>query len=75
MVCEFIVMEITYKTNRNISYSCNYHIVWCPKYRKKVLVGEVETRLKEITKIICAEVAVEPKFPELWAQYELHINN
>ncbi len=52
-------MEITYKTNRNISYSCKYHIVWCPKYRKKVLVGEVENRLKEITKIICTEVGVE----------------
>ena len=52
-------MEITYKTNRNISYSCKYHIVWCPKYWKKVLVGEVEKRLKEITKIICAEVRVE----------------
>jgi len=52
-------MEITYKTNRNISYSCKYHIVWCPKYRKKVLVGEVENRLKEITKIICTEAGVE----------------
>ncbi len=52
-------MKIKYKTNRNISYSCKYHIVWCPKYRKKVLVGEVEKRLKEITKIICAEVQVE----------------
>jgi len=52
-------MGITYKTNRNITYSCKYHIVWCPKYRKKVLIGEVEKRLKEITKIICTEVEVE----------------
>lgn len=26
----------------------NYHFVWCPKYRKKVLVGSVESRLKQL---------------------------
>lgn len=36
------------KTNRNIAYSCKYHIIWCPKYRRKVLVFEVEKKLKEI---------------------------
>lgn len=37
-----------YKSNRNVVYSCKYHVVWCPKYRRKVLVGEIETRLKEL---------------------------
>ncbi|MFH1665068.1 MAG: IS200/IS605 family transposase [Candidatus Omnitrophota bacterium] len=36
------------RSNRNIVYSCKYHVVWCPKYRRKVLVKEVERRLKEI---------------------------
>lgn len=36
------------KSNRNIVYCCKYHVVWCPKYRRKVLIGEVERRLKEI---------------------------
>src|SRR5712692_5396148 len=26
----------------------NYHFVWCPKYRKKVIVGKVEKRLKTL---------------------------
>lgn len=26
----------------------NYHFVWCPKYRRKVLVGKVEARLKAL---------------------------
>ncbi|MBP6165695.1 MAG: transposase, partial [Trichococcus sp.] len=26
-----------YKSNNNIVYSCTYHVVWCPKYRRKVL--------------------------------------
>lgn len=37
-----------YKSNRNVVYSCKYHVVWCPKYRRRVLTGEIETRLKEL---------------------------
>jgi putative transposase len=37
-----------FKTNRNVVYSCIYHEVWCPKYRRKVLVNSVDMRLKEI---------------------------
>jgi len=29
-------------------FNLSYHIVFCPKYRRKVLVGEVEQRLKHI---------------------------
>ncbi len=36
------------KTNKNIVYSCKFHVIWCPKYRRKVLVSDVEKRLKEI---------------------------
>src|SRR5690606_23659631 len=25
-----------------------YHLIWCPKYRRKVLVGDVEVRLREL---------------------------
>ena len=35
-------------SNKNVVYSCKYHVVWCPKYRRKVLTGEVEARLKEL---------------------------
>lgn len=49
-----------YKSNRNVVYSCKYHVVWCPKYRRKVLVGGVEERLKEILRAVaderCAEI-------------------
>jgi len=37
-----------YKTNSNIVYNCKYHVVWCPKYRRKVLVNKVESELKKI---------------------------
>ena len=42
-----------YKTNCNIVYSCKYHVVWCPKYRRKVLIDPVDTRLKDIITAVC----------------------
>jgi putative transposase len=29
-------------------YNIGYHIIWCPKYRRKVLVDQIEVRLKEL---------------------------
>jgi putative transposase len=37
-----------YKSNNNVVYSCKYHVVWCPKYRRKVLINGVDERLKTI---------------------------
>ena len=37
-----------YKTNQNVVYSCKYHVVWCPKYRRKVLTDGIDLRLKEL---------------------------
>ena len=36
------------RTNANIAFQCAYHVVWCPKYRRKVIGGRMEVRLKEI---------------------------
>lgn len=37
-----------YESNNTWTYLCKYHIIWCPKYRRKVLTNGVETRLKEL---------------------------
>jgi putative transposase len=37
-----------YTKNAGAVFNLSYHIVWCPKYRRKVLMGDVETRLKHI---------------------------
>ena len=39
-----------YKSNRNIIFSCSYHVVFCPKYRRPVLVDGVDERFKEIAR-------------------------
>lgn len=52
-----ICME--YKSNNNMVYSCKYHVVWCPKYRRKVLVGGIAVRMDELVRSICAEIRVD----------------
>jgi putative transposase len=44
-----------YETNRGAAYSLGYHAVWCPKYRRPVLVGPVATRLTELIEQKCIE--------------------
>lgn len=36
------------KSTSHAVYEAKYHLVWCPKYRKKILVGEVKERIKEL---------------------------
>lgn len=43
------------RSNNNVVYRCHYHVVWCPKYRRKVIDGTVDERLKEIIREVCAE--------------------
>ena len=38
----------TYKRDHSIVYSCQYHVVFCPKYRRQVLVEGIDERLKEL---------------------------
>ena len=42
-----------YKSHNRTKYLCNYHIVWCPKYRRKLLVGKIKDRLEQIIKDVC----------------------
>ena len=48
-----------YKSNNNVVYSCKYHVVFCPKYRRKVLVGDIEARLKDLVQEICDEFSID----------------
>jgi putative transposase len=37
-----------YAKNAGAVFSLKYHLVWCPKYRRPVLVAPVNTRLKAL---------------------------
>jgi len=52
-------MKIKYRSNRNVCYACTYHVVWCPKYRRKVLVEQVAERLATIIGEVCQEHQAE----------------
>ena len=43
-----MIQKYQYKSNNNIVYSCKYHVVWCPKYRRKILINSVAEKLKEL---------------------------
>ena len=48
-----------YKSNNNVVYSCKYHVVWCPKYRLKVLANGVDMCLKKLIEEICGEYHID----------------
>jgi putative transposase len=41
-------MILGYKSNNNVVYSSKYYCVWCPKYRRKVLEGDIAERCEQI---------------------------
>lgn len=41
-------------TSNKAVYNIGYHLIWCPKYRRKVLVNAVAERLKEL---LCEKAA------------------
>lgn len=50
---------MNYKSKNKVVYSCKYHVVWCSKYRRKVLTDGIDTRLKDLVQSICAEINTE----------------
>ena len=67
-------MNITYKSNNNIVYSCKYHVVWCPKYRRKILTNGIDTRLKELLLAYAANISVDIMEMEIMPDH-VHILN
>ena len=42
-------------SNNNIVFRCTFHVVWCVKYRRKLLDANIEKRLKEIASVVAIE--------------------
>jgi putative transposase len=63
MVAEYLIGwdnglmgDSRYRKNAGAVFTLKYHLVWCPKYRRQVLVGDVATRLKELLEAKAAEL-------------------
>jgi len=48
-----------YKISRGCIYNLNYHLVWTPKRRSKVLVGNVEIDIKVIFKKLAEDLNIQ----------------
>jgi putative transposase len=40
--------DTRYRSNAGSVFSVKYHFVWCPKYRRKVLTGEIADELRSL---------------------------
>jgi putative transposase len=49
----------TVRTSFHCKHNINYHIIWIPKYRKKILTGRVAEVLKTIIEGQCQEMQCE----------------
>jgi putative transposase len=52
------IVSVDYRSTNKVVYSTKYHLIWCPKYRRRVLTGDVERRLIEIVHDVCDELSV-----------------
>mgnify|MGYP000432688152 CR=1 FL=1 len=48
-----------YRKGSHTVYALTYHLVWITKYRKKVLVGAVGERVRELIRQICKANEIE----------------
>ena len=48
-----------YQSQSHVKWECKYHIVWCPKYRRKKLYGQLRRHFSEITHELCRQKGVE----------------
>ena len=45
----------SYRLNSHSKYDLKVHLIWIPKYRKRVLTGQVAERARDILRQICME--------------------
>ena len=48
-------VSVTVRSNSNVVFQCAFHVVWCPKYRRRVLGGRIEERLKQLVREVVEE--------------------
>lgn len=48
-----------YQQARAQVYLINYHLTWCPKRRRPMLVGKIKHRLEQVIRETAKEMGVE----------------
>ena len=47
-----------YTYSAHTVHNIKYHLIWCPKYRRRVLVGDIEKRLRELLREKAADIGI-----------------
>src|SRR5947199_8836215 len=55
MVLYTACVSVTLRSNSNVVFQGAFHVVWCSKYRRRVLDGRIEERLKQLIREVAAE--------------------
>src|ERR1035437_4845431 len=58
-------MAERYRRNAGAVFSLKYHLVWCPKYRRPVLTGDIAARLDELLRELAAELSMTVRALEI----------
>ena len=66
-----MVSERWTRSNKSV-YNLGYHIIWCPKYRRNVLVNGIDVRLKELLNYKAQELKIDIKEMEVMPDH-IHI--
>ena len=61
-----------YSASKTCVYNLGYHLIWCTKYRRKVLSPKIELRLKELIRKKAEEIEVKIEEMETMPDY-IHI--
>jgi putative transposase len=48
-------VAVTLRSNSNLVFQCAFHVVWCPKYRRRVIGGVMEERLTQLIREVVEE--------------------
>ena len=48
-----------WKHSNTTVHNLGYHLIWCPKYRRKILIGNVKKHLKQLLQEKSKEIKVE----------------
>jgi putative transposase len=64
-----LIMNDNWKSKNTCIYNINYHIVWIPKYRKKILKGRIRERLIEVLFCKAKEINIIIKCHEVMSDH------
>ena len=55
MVYHATICRVREQHTKHVTYKIAYHFVWCPKYRKRILVGKVAQFVEAEIRRLCEE--------------------